>query len=169
MSFDFNNSASNERLFWTRVVYNGIEMRPLLQTAAAPVASVVMLLTLIAAMGAWPTGLPVGVVSGYPQGTLCVEQRLVIVRVEPQGRLFINSEPVLRSMLESRLERIFATRAERAAFVLGSPELSVGEVAEVIAAMRPIVWNVGLLTPSTIPTIAEPLLSGTFPVKKRWQ
>ncbi|MCX6623438.1 MAG: hypothetical protein NTY38_20710 [Acidobacteria bacterium] len=117
-----------------------------------------------------PLGLPVGVVSryGYPPGTLCVEQRIIIVRVGANRELHINAEPVTRAALHRRLEELFATRAERVAFVLGAPELSYGEVAEVVAIVRQTVGNVGLLTASTIPTQEQPLLYGPFPLKTRW-
>jgi biopolymer transport protein ExbD len=120
-----------------------------------------------------PKGQPVALVSrsGYPPGVLCVEQRLIIVRVESGRKLYINSEPLNRANLAHRLEEIFRTRAERAAYVLGAPEISFGEVADVIGIVRDVVPNVGLLTPSTVPTMSEPLVRwplGSYPVKTVW-
>ncbi len=80
----------------------------------------------------------------------------------------MNTEPITRAALTRRLEEIFKTRAERVAFVLGAPELSYGEVADVVADVRVTVENVGLLTPSTVPTMAQPLLLGSLPLKSRW-
>ncbi len=146
------------------------EMRP----ASATFASVVLTLAAIVAGAAIVSkGEPVVLVkrSGYPPGVACVEQRLIIVRVESGRRLYINSEPLTRAELIGRLEEIFRTRAERVAFVLGGREANFGEVADTIGLVRRTVPNVGLLTPSSVPTESEPLLQwprGAYPVKADW-
>jgi biopolymer transport protein ExbD len=140
--------------------------------ASAPIASVFLVLTALAAATAHiPSGLPAGIVSrsGYPPGVLCVEQRLIIIRIAADRQLFINSEPVPAAMCAKRLEEIFRTRAERPAYVLGAPELSYGEVADVVDTVRRFSPNVYLLTPSSVPTMEQPLLRGAFPVKSHWQ
>jgi len=75
-----------------------LDMRP----ASATVASVVLTLAAIVAGAAiMPKGEPGVLVkrSGYPPGVLCVEQRVIIVRVEAGRKLYINSEPLTRTDL----------------------------------------------------------------------
>lgn len=106
--------------------------------------------------------------AAYPPFTLCIEQRLVIIRVKADGGLFVVTEPVSPAGLERRLEELFRTRVERVAYVVGEPGSTFGQVAEVIDVVRRVAPNVGLLTPSTVPTWTEPLLRGAFPVKTAW-
>ena len=146
-------------------------MAPDLRIISPALVSLLLVLAAITAMIAnVPTGLPVAVPrrEALPPSVLCVEQRLIIVRVEADGALYINSEPTTRTSLTPRLEEIFRTRAERVAFVFGSPQVTFGDVAGVISIMRRTVSNVGILTPTTVPTMAEPLLRGAFPLKTRW-
>jgi len=142
------------------------DMRP----TSAVLGGIFLILGAVSLVATVPKGQPVALVmrSGYPPGTLCVEQRLIIIRVESGRKLYLNSEPLSRTELARRLDQIFMTRAERVAYVLGGPNISFGEVADVIGIMRVIVPNVGLLTPSTVPTMREPLLNGSFPVKTAW-
>jgi biopolymer transport protein ExbD len=117
-----------------------------------------------------PKGHPVALVrrSAYPISVLCVDQRLIIIGVESGRRLYLNAEPLSRAELARRLDRIFFTRAERVAYVLGGPNVSFGEVADAIGIVRAVVPNVGLLTASTVPTNREPLLKGSLPMKTDW-
>jgi biopolymer transport protein ExbD len=140
-------------------------MAPNLRNSAAPTASVLLILAAVLAVaGNTSMGLPVAVVSrsAYPPGTLCVEQRLIIVRIASDRRLYINSEPITRAELTGRLKQIFSTRAEPIAFILGAPELNYGEVADVVARVRLAVRSVGLLTPATVPTMDESLLHASY-------
>jgi biopolymer transport protein ExbD len=60
----------------------------------------------------------------------------------------INETDVSKGDLEPRLQAIFATRAERVAFIKGDPELNFSDVAEVIdMAHAANVDHVGLITP----------------------
>jgi biopolymer transport protein ExbD len=145
-------------------------MAPNLRNSAAPTASVLLILAAILAVARNTSmGLPVAVVSRsvYSPGTLCVEQRLIIVRIASDHRLYINSEPIMRAELTGRLKQIFGTRAEPTAFILGAPELTYGEVADVVARVRLAVRSVGLLTPATVPTVNEPLLRASY-AYSRW-
>jgi biopolymer transport protein ExbD len=142
-----------------------------MRNASAAVAGVLLMLSaIVAATVSVSVGLPVVVVSrsAYPPNVLCMEQRLVIVIIDSSRRLYINSEPVSQATLPNRLEALFKTRAEPVAYVYGAPELSYGEVANVVGIVRRAVGNVGLLTSKTIPTMSEPVLRGAFPIKSRW-
>ena len=146
-------------------------MAPSLRNASVPLASVLLILAaIVAATKNVSVGLPLVVVSrsAYPPNVLCVEQGLIIVSIDKSRRLYINAEPVKQATLPHRLEEVFRTRAEPIAYVYGAPELSYGEVAGIITTVRQAVGNVGLLTPATIPTMEEPLLGGSFPIKSRW-
>lgn len=138
-----------------------------LNLIAAPITGILLALSaLTAGMTNTTIGLPIAIPmrSSYPPGTLCVEFGLVIVRIDPDKRLFLNTEPVNRAALQRRLREIFSTRAERVVFVLGAPELNYGDVVKVIDAVQAVIPNVGILTPTSEPTLNEPLLNGRFPV-----
>ncbi len=60
----------------------------------------------------------------------------------------INETDVSKGDLEPRLQSIFATRAERVAFIKGDPDLNFSDVAEVIdMAHAANVDHIGLITP----------------------
>lgn len=60
----------------------------------------------------------------------------------------INETDVSKGDLEPRLQAIFATRAERVAFIKGDPDLNFADVAEVIdMAHAANVDHLGLITP----------------------
>lgn len=73
-----------------------------------------------------PAGLPVGLVSrkGHSPGVACVEQRLIVVRIDVNRDLHIDAEPARLSTLVPRLKEIMQTRAERLACLsqFGGPE-----------------------------------------------
>ena len=67
------------------------------------------------------------------------------------GRILrLNSENQKREELEYRLEEIFRTRAYRYVFVMVDPNVSFGDVAEVIEMASKQVDYVALLTPSVL-------------------
>jgi biopolymer transport protein TolR len=76
------------------------------------------------------------------------DQRTVVVIVNKDRSLMINTEPVLERNLGSRLEAIFKTRAERVIFVKGDPDLEFKDVAKVIDVAKGVgIDKVGLMTP----------------------
>ena len=75
------------------------------------------------------------------------DQRTVVVSVNKDRSLMINTEQTDESKLGPRLEEIFKTRAERVVFVKGAPSLEFGPVAKVIdAAHGAGIDKVGLMT-----------------------
>jgi len=72
----------------------------------------------------------------------------VVIVVDKQGNYQLNQEPVAKEMLESRLQAIFATRAERVVFVKGDPELEFQAVAYAIDVAKGAgIDKVGIMTP----------------------
>jgi biopolymer transport protein TolR len=60
----------------------------------------------------------------------------------------INETPVAKTDLESKLDQIFSTRAEKVMFVKGDPNLNFQSVAEVIDMGHSVgVDHIGLITP----------------------
>ena len=60
----------------------------------------------------------------------------------------INETDVSKGELEPKLQAIFATRAERVAFIKGDPDLNFADVAEVIdIAHSANIDHIGLITP----------------------
>lgn len=73
--------------------------------------------------------------------------RTVVVTIEKDKSMKINSEPILFENLAKRLEDIFKTRAERVCFVKGDPDLEYQDVAKVIDVAKGVgIDQVGLMT-----------------------
>jgi biopolymer transport protein ExbD len=87
-----------------------------------------------------------------PQSQVTPTDRTIVVQVITAGagqkaKLKINQDDVTWEDLQSKLEAIFKTRAERVMFVKGDPEVPFMEVAEVIdIAHAAQVDKVGLIT-----------------------
>jgi biopolymer transport protein TolR len=78
--------------------------------------------------------------------------RTIVVEVTPGGggipTYTINQTPVAKTDLESKLNEIFATRAEKVMFVKGDPNLDFQAVATVIDVGHSVgVDHIGLITP----------------------
>jgi biopolymer transport protein TolR len=80
-----------------------------------------------------------------PQNTS--DLRTVVITVNKDKSLMINQETVQEADLQSRLEDIFKSRAERVVFVKGDPDLEYRSVANVIdVAHAAGIDKVGLMT-----------------------
>ena len=76
------------------------------------------------------------------------DQRTVVVTVNGDKSMMINTEVTDEGRLGSRLEEIFKTRAERVIFVKGDKELEFQYVAKVIDIAKGVgIDKVGLMTP----------------------
>jgi biopolymer transport protein TolR len=60
------------------------------------------------------------------------DDRTVVVTINKDLSMLINTEPIVQSALGKRLEDIFKTRADRTMFVKGDPDIEYKWVAEVI-------------------------------------
>ena len=60
------------------------------------------------------------------------DDRTVVVTINKDLSMLINTEPISESALGKRLEDIFKTRADRTMFVKGDPDIEYKLVAEVI-------------------------------------
>jgi biopolymer transport protein ExbD len=75
------------------------------------------------------------------------DQRTVVIVIDKDHNMQINTEPVTEARLQSRLEDIFKTRAERVVFVKGDPSLDFQWVAKAIdIAHGAGIDKVGLMT-----------------------
>jgi len=73
---------------------------------------------------------------------------VIVVQLLADGSLRINQEPISWESLESRLERIYEMRANRAVFIRGDAAVEFSQVARVIDVMRSAgLGPVGLMTP----------------------
>jgi biopolymer transport protein TolR len=71
----------------------------------------------------------------------------IVVSVNKDRFVTINSEPILLERLQERLQAIFATRADKVIFVHGDRELDFQDIATVIdIAKGAAVFQVGLMT-----------------------
>lgn len=74
--------------------------------------------------------------------------RTVVIQIDKQKNVKINSEEVPWERLENRLVEIFKTRADRVVFVKGDPDLEFQTVARAIdMAHGANIDKVGLMTP----------------------
>ena len=73
--------------------------------------------------------------------------RTVVISIEKDKSMKINQDAVTEADLQTRLEDIFKSRAERVVFVKGDPDLEYGPVANVIdTAHAAVIDKVGLMT-----------------------
>ncbi|MBK5290630.1 MAG: biopolymer transporter ExbD [Acidobacteriia bacterium] len=73
--------------------------------------------------------------------------RTVVISINRDKTMLINTEPVAEANLGARLEEIFKTRAERVVFVKGDPELEFQYVARAIDIAKGAgIDKVGLMT-----------------------
>jgi biopolymer transport protein ExbD len=115
---------------------------------AAPFAALLFGLTTFMASCSHPT--PTGLAVRIAGLGRCGDVRDVVLAVLPAGVLRLNGENQKRGELGHRLQDIFRTRAYRYVFVTGDPNVSFGEVAEVIDIASTQVDFVAILTPSVL-------------------
>lgn len=60
------------------------------------------------------------------------DERTVVVTINKDHSMLLNTEPIAVNVLQKRLEDVFKTRAERIMFVKGDPDIEYHYVAEVI-------------------------------------
>lgn len=96
-----------------------------------------------------PKGLEALVPQPAPPGqqATAADQRTVVISINKDSSMLINTEPTLERNLGARLEEIFKTRAERVVFVKGDPDLEYQVVARVIDIAKGAgIDKVGLMT-----------------------
>ena len=97
-----------------------------------------------------PKGLEALVPQPAPpnQDTSQSDVRTVVVTVNRDRSMLINTEPTDEERLGARLEEIFKTRAERIIFIKGDPELEFQYVARAIDIAKGAgIDKIGLMTP----------------------
>jgi biopolymer transport protein ExbD len=78
------------------------------------------------------------------------QDRTVVIVIDKDKSMKLNQDPILENQLQSRLNEIFKTRAERVVFVKGDPDLDFEVVARAIdIAKGANMEKVGLMTPKT--------------------
>ena len=92
-------------------------------------------------------GLKSDVPEPAPPGGGAPNPQNVVVRIQRDGSIEINSQSVLRADLQARLESLFAGRPDGVLFLDGANELDFADVADVIDTARGVgVERIGLLT-----------------------
>lgn len=97
-----------------------------------------------------PKGLDALIPQPPPPGTppSQANDRTVVIIVNRDKTLAINTEPITEEKLGERLLEVFKTRAERVCFVKGDPDLDFKDVAKVIDIAKGAQMDkVGLMTP----------------------
>ncbi|MBL8215472.1 MAG: biopolymer transporter ExbD [Bryobacterales bacterium] len=76
------------------------------------------------------------------------QDRTVVIIINKDRTMMLNTEPIAEDRLGSRLEEVFKTRAERVVFVKGDPDLEFRDVAKAIDIAKGAgIDKVGLMTP----------------------
>ena len=87
-----------------------------------------------------------------PDQTSIPNPQNIVVRIEKNGSVDLNSQPVVWRELEGRLKMLFAVRPGGVLFVDGASELEYGEVVAVIDIARGAgVERIGLMTEKEAP------------------
>lgn len=82
-----------------------------------------------------------------PDNTPDVNIRTVVVSIDANKQIRINTDAYSKDVLEDALRDIFKTRAERVMFVNGDPSLNFQDVAEIIDISKGAgVDKIGLIT-----------------------
>src|SRR5581483_10197285 len=116
-------------------------------TIAAPLAALLLgLSTLSVSCSQKPKGLYVRI-AGIGR---CEDNRNILLEVLPKRGLKLNGEDQKRDELERRLKDIFKTRVYRYVYVIGDPNVSFGEVAEVIGIAAKQADYVSIVIPSVM-------------------
>jgi biopolymer transport protein ExbD len=96
-----------------------------------------------------PKGLEALVPQPPPPGVqqTAADQRTVVIVINADRSMLINTEPTDETRLGPRLEEIFKTRAERVVFVKGDPSLEFQYVARAIDIAKGAgIDKIGLMT-----------------------
>jgi biopolymer transport protein TolR len=96
-----------------------------------------------------PKGLETLVPQPAPPGAQAsaADTRTVVIQINRDRSILINTEPIEEARLGARLEEIFKTRAERIVFVKGDPDLEFQVVARAIDIAKGAgIDKVGLMT-----------------------
>jgi biopolymer transport protein TolR len=96
-----------------------------------------------------PKGLDAAVPQPPPPGTPPppADARTIIISIDKDMNIKINSNPVELAQLGTQLQDIFRTRNDRVAFVSGSPDLIFNDVVQLIDIAKGAgVDKVGLMT-----------------------
>ncbi|HXG33084.1 MAG TPA: biopolymer transporter ExbD [Bryobacteraceae bacterium] len=96
-----------------------------------------------------PKGLEALVPQPPPPGVqqTAADQRTVVIVINADRSMLINTEPTDETRLGPRLEEIFKTRAERVVFVKGDPALEFQYVARAIDIAKGAgIDKIGLMT-----------------------
>ena len=76
------------------------------------------------------------------------QDRTVVIVIDKNRKMMLNTEPTDEARLGPRLEEIFKTRAERVVFVKGDPDLEYRDVAKAIDIAKGAgIDKIGLMTP----------------------
>ena len=76
------------------------------------------------------------------------QDRTVVIIINKDRSMLLNTEPITDANLGKRLEDIFKTRAERVVFVKGDPDLDFAAVAKAIDIAKGAgLDKIGLMTP----------------------
>ncbi len=97
-----------------------------------------------------PHGLDTQVPQPPPPGqqATAADTRTVVITINRDKSLMINTEPTDENRLGARLEEIFKTRAERLVFVKGDSDLEFQDVAKAIDIAKGAgIDKIGLMTP----------------------
>lgn len=83
-----------------------------------------------------------------PQATPPDQDRTVVIIIDKDRKMMLNTEPTDETRLGDRLLEVFKTRAEKVVFVKGDPSLEFREVAKAIDIAKGAgIDKVGLMTP----------------------
>ncbi len=107
----------------------------------------VLLVIFIAALPLTQRGMDINLPLDTKSETTQADSKQVVIERQADGQVLLNKQPVQLSELQSRLAGIFASRSDKAVFIIGADTLKYGEVVPLLDAATALGLRIGIITP----------------------
>ena len=107
----------------------------------------VLLVIFIAALPLTQRGLDINLPLDTKSETTQADTKQVVIERTADGQVTLNKQPVAIAELQSRLAGIYASRSDKAVFIIGADSLKYGDVVPLLDAATALGLRIGIITP----------------------